>query len=69
MTMDLLTGLIIITLGAFGGTVLGLFIGYLVKMQKRDWKAMSRNEKLVNAALVIGCSALCIAGLAWYVSP
>jgi ABC-type dipeptide/oligopeptide/nickel transport system permease subunit len=66
MTADLLTVLIIITLGAFSGTVLGLFIGYLGKTQKRDWSAMSRRAKLINAALVLGCSVLCIAGLALY---
>jgi len=68
MTADLLTVLIIITVGAFFGTVLGLFIGYLGKTQKKDWSAMSRRAIAINAALVLGCSALCIAGLVWYVS-
>ncbi len=66
MTADLLTVLIIVTLGAFFGTVLGLFIGYLAKTQQREWSAISRRERLINAALVLGCSALCIAGLALY---
>lgn len=66
MTADLLTVLIIISLGAFFGTVLGLSIGHLGRIQKRDWSDMSRRERLINAALVVGGSIVCIAGLAWY---
>lgn len=66
MTADLLTVLIVITLGAFSGTVLGLLIGYFAKTQKSDWAAMSRRAIAINAALVLGCSALCITGLALY---
>ncbi|MCK9579836.1 MAG: hypothetical protein M0Q92_05225 [Methanoregula sp.] len=66
MSADLLTVLIVLALGVFFGTVIGLFIGYLAQQQEQDWQAMTDRQKLVNAALVIGCSILCIAGLAWY---
>lgn len=68
MAMDTLTILIIVTLGAFTGTGVGLLIGYLAKKQQRDWDAMSRNERLTNIALVLACSAICIAALGWYAS-
>jgi hypothetical protein len=66
MAVDTLTLLIVFTLGAFTGTCVGLIIGYFAKKQQRDWDCMSRNEKLTNIALVLGCSAICIATLAWY---
>lgn len=67
MAADVLTVLIIVSLGAFAGTAAGLLIGFLAGKQKKDWAEMDRNEKLINLALVIACSAICIASLAWYV--
>ena len=66
MSADLLTILIILALGVFSGTILGLLIGYLAKQQKPDWQAMTGRQKLVNALLILGCSALCVSGIAWY---
>jgi membrane protein YqaA with SNARE-associated domain len=66
MAVDTLTILIVFTLGAFTGTCVGLIIGYFAKKQQRDWADMTRNEKLTNTALVLGCSAIFIAALAWY---
>lgn len=68
MALDTLTILIVFTLGAFVGTCAGLLIGYCAKKQRRDWGAMARNEKLTNIVLIILCSAICIATLAWYAS-
>jgi hypothetical protein len=66
MTADMLTILIVVSLGLFTGTSVGLIIGYCAKKQKPNWQDMSRNEILANLALVITCSAICIGGLAWY---
>jgi hypothetical protein len=66
MAADLLTILIILSLGLFTGTGIGLLIGFLLKTQPRDWHAMTRRQLLVNAALVLACSAICIGSLAWY---
>jgi hypothetical protein len=66
MAVDTLTILIVVTLGAFTGTCVGLLIGYFAKKQQQDWAGMSWNEKLTNIALVLGCSVICIAALAWY---
>jgi hypothetical protein len=66
MTSELLTILIVVSLGLFTGTGVGLIIGYCAKLQKPGWQEMSRNEILTNLALIVICSALFIAGLAWY---
>ncbi len=66
MSADLLTILIILALGVFSGTIIGLLIGYLAKQQAPDWQAMTGRQKLANALLILGCSALCVAGIAWY---
>jgi hypothetical protein len=66
MAADLLTILIVVSLGLFTGTGAGLIIGYCAKKQKPDWRDLSRTEVLTNLALVVICSGICIAGLAWY---
>jgi hypothetical protein len=66
MTADMLTILIVVSLGLFTGTCVGLMIGYCAKKQKPDWQDMSRHEILTNLALIVICSAICIGGLAWY---
>jgi hypothetical protein len=66
MTFDVTTILIVVSLGLFTGTGTGLIIGYLANLQKPDWHEMSRNEILANIALIVFCSAIVIAGLAWY---
>jgi cytochrome bd-type quinol oxidase subunit 1 len=66
MTTSALTVLMIISLGCMVGTATGLAIGFALKKQQSEWSAMSRSEKTTNIALVIVCSVLCCAGLAWY---
>ncbi len=63
---DLLSVSIVVTLGLFFGTTLGLLIGYLAKQQREDWLALTGRQIRINAALVIGCSAICIAIFAVY---
>jgi len=56
----------IIALGLLGGTGTGLIIGFLARKQARDLAAMERRDILVNLALVLVCSALFMAAMAWY---
>ena len=58
--------LMAVALGALAGTAIGLFIGFAAKQQRSEWSAMTRKEKTFNIALVLFFSAVCIAGLAWY---
>jgi heme/copper-type cytochrome/quinol oxidase subunit 2 len=66
MNGDLLTILIVLSLGIFLGTVIGLSVFYLAGYRQREWQAMTGGEKITGATLALGCSALCCAGLAWY---
>ena len=66
MSADLLSILIILALGVFSGTIIGLLIGYLAHQQAPEWQAMTVRQKRVNTLLILGCSVLCIAGIAWY---
>jgi heme/copper-type cytochrome/quinol oxidase subunit 2 len=66
MITDIFAILMVISLGAMAGTAIGLFAGFALKKQKSEWSAMTRSEKSINISLVIVCSAVCIAGLAWY---
>jgi len=63
---DVLSVLIVVSLGLIFGTMLGLLTGYLAKQQGGDTNALTIRQKRINAALVIGCSALCIAIFAVY---
>ncbi|MFA4877823.1 MAG: hypothetical protein WC586_10440 [Methanoregula sp.] len=67
MTGTLFEILMVIALGTLGGTCFGLLIGYCARLQKPDWFQMTRRERALNCALVLVCSAACIAELAWYV--
>jgi hypothetical protein len=58
--------LMAVALGALAGTAIGLFIGFAAKQQNHEWSAMTRRERTINIALVLFFSAVCIAGLAWY---
>lgn len=58
--------LMIIALGTLAGAGIGISIGYAAKRQKPRWSLMTQREKLINLALVIFFSAVCIAGLVWY---
>ena len=64
--MDALSILIVVSLGLFAGTGIGLVIGFLAKIQPADWRAITRRQVILNAALCIVCSAACIAGIGWY---
>jgi len=66
MITDTFAILMVISLGAMAGTGIGLFFGFVFKTQKSEWSAMTRQKKAINISLVIVCSAICIAGLAWY---
>jgi hypothetical protein len=58
--------LMILALGTFFGTALGLAVGFLARQQKPVWGLMTGKEKIINIALVLFFSAVCIAGLAVY---
>jgi hypothetical protein len=66
MTASLFEILMAVGLGALTGTAIGLFIGFVTKQQRSEWSAMTRREKTISIALVLFFSAVCIAGLAWY---
>lgn len=66
MITDMFAILMVISLGAMAGTAIGLFIGFALRKQKQEWSAMTRSEKSINISLIVVCSAVCIAGLAWY---
>ena len=66
MITDLFAILMVICLGAMAGTAIGLFFGFALRKQKSEWSAMTSSEKSINISLIIVCSVVCIAGLAWY---
>ncbi|MDO9035758.1 MAG: hypothetical protein Q7U51_11200 [Methanoregula sp.] len=65
MSVSVFGILMAVALGALAGTAIGLFIGFAAKQQRSEWSAMTRKEKIINIALVLLFSAVCIAGLAW----
>jgi hypothetical protein len=67
MTATLLDILMILSLGILGGTGTGLLIGFIAKRQKHDWTAMQKKDTLIAVLLILACSVLFIAALAWYV--
>ena len=67
MTATLLDFLMILALGVLAGASTGLLIGFITGKQKRDWKAMQKKDQITNILLVLTCSAIFIAVLAWYV--
>ena len=58
--------LMILALGSFFGTAIGLAIGFIGRRQKPGWGLMTRKEKIINIALVLFFSAACMAGLVVY---
>jgi len=58
--------LMIVALGTLAGAVIGLSIGWAAKYQEPRWSLMTSRNKMVNLALVLFFSIVCIAGLAWY---
>ena len=67
MSATLFEILMVIALGTLGGTCFGLLIGYAARLQETKWSDMTARKKCLNCALVIVCSAACMAELAWYV--
>lgn len=67
MSATLFEILMIIALGTLGGTCFGLLIGYAARLQEKEWSSMTLRQKSLNGALVVVCSAACMAELAWYV--
>jgi heme/copper-type cytochrome/quinol oxidase subunit 2 len=65
MSTDFLSLAMVTIIGLMAGTAIGLFIGYLAKMQRSRWADMTGREKAINIALVVICSVICIAALAW----
>lgn len=65
MYTDILSIGMVVTIGLMAGTAIGLVIGYLAGWQKPLWSDMTPREKVRNTLLVLACSAVCIAGLAW----
>ena len=64
MPLDLL---MILSLGILAGTGSGLLIGFIAGKQKRDWAAMQKKDKTTTILLVLACSAVISAVLAWYI--
>ncbi|WP_292370711.1 hypothetical protein [Methanoregula sp. UBA64] len=65
MYTDILSIGMVVTIGLAAGTAIGLVLGYLAGWQKPHWAEMTGKEKAKNILLVLACSALLIAGLAW----
>jgi NhaP-type Na+/H+ or K+/H+ antiporter len=65
MSTDFLSLAMVTIIGLMAGTAIGLFIGYLAKTQRSRWSDMTGREKAINIALIVTCSLICIAGLAW----
>ncbi|MDD1702828.1 MAG: hypothetical protein LUQ31_07630 [Methanoregula sp.] len=55
----------VVVIGLMAGSAIGLVIGYIAKQQRPCWTDMTRRQKAINIALVLVCSAICVAGLAW----
>ena len=66
MTADTLSVLTILALGLFAGTALGLLTGWLTGAQKNAPAAMSRRDLAITISLVLACSAIITAALAYY---
>ncbi len=66
MTATLLDYLMILSLGILAGTGTGLFIGFVARKQKRDLAAMQKKDIATNVLLILVCSVLFCAVLAWY---
>jgi ABC-type antimicrobial peptide transport system permease subunit len=66
MTATTFEILMVIALGSLAGTILGLGIGFITGNQKSPWSLLIPREKSINILLVVLCSVICVAALAWY---
>jgi hypothetical protein len=64
--MDTFALLNIIALGALGGAITGLAIGFAANRQKPAWSAMSGRDKMINIALVLFFTVIYSGALLWY---
>jgi hypothetical protein len=55
----------VLALGSLAGTGIGLTIGSLVKKRGTRTSIILRHEIFMNLALVVVCSGICVACLAW----
>jgi hypothetical protein len=58
--------LMILSLGILAGTGTGLFIGFVTGKQKPDFASMEKKDIAINVVLILVCSAIFCAVLAWY---
>ena len=66
MSANMFDILMVIALGTLAGTGIGLFIGFFAGIQKSEWSAMNRTQKILQTALVILFCVICIAWLGYY---
>ena len=66
MTATPLDILMILSLGILAGTGNGLFIGFVAGKQTPDFTAMEKKDIAINVVLILVCSAIFCAVLAWY---
>lgn len=66
MTATLMDILMILSLGILGGTGTGLVIGFVARKQNRDRSVMQKKDMVTNVLLILVCSAVFSAVLAWY---
>jgi hypothetical protein len=67
MSAPLLDYLMILSLGILAGTGAGVIIGFIAGKQRRGWAFMQKKDKMINILLILTCSAIVVAALAWYV--
>ena len=67
MAATMLSVLMVTAVGALAGTIIGLSIGLVLGKQESEWSSMSPGNKQFNILLIVVCSIICIAGLAWFI--
>jgi len=67
MTATLLDTLMILSLGILAGTGTGLVIGFFAQKQNREQAAMQKKDMVTNVLLILVCSVMFSAVLAWYI--
>jgi hypothetical protein len=66
MSANMFDILMVIALGTLAGTGIALIAGFFARIHKREWSAMNKNQKTLQAALVILFCGICIGGLGYY---
>jgi hypothetical protein len=67
MAATMLSVLMVIAVGALAGAIIGLSIGLVLGKQESEWSSMNSGDKQFNILLIVVCSIICIAGLAWFI--